>query len=797
MEPVYKNLGKVRPTIDDNNWSINNKYDLLTIVYDPSSNKSYISRKDVPANIVIDNREYWLPFGVGRFVDNAIININYLDGVSQELVTYTLKEAIARIGNEDKRLGVIISFYGNEASDSHTPGWCLYQFMSNDLNDWDNVNAWNSIYYNRNKNVGWFRTEGELLTIYPSPHKGDYCYIGISLINSFVYRCYENGTWINTHELASANIGIIVGGNICISENGTWIVDDKDTGIKAVGTGIERMTYTPSQEDGGINVLQVKLTDGTQFSFPIKNGNQGNSGIIVPDLEIFLAELVNNLTTDDATKALSAAQGVILNNKISQLGQQMIYDVTMNNSNHPTFASLLALLSDANLSTLIPANVRCGGMSIRFVQTSDNKYVQFRCKTQSFSTNPDDWYFDGDNTLIENPEFIEAKTDADGKLLAARKLDGTKVEYLNLEVKGDIINEGLQNNLDSKVNAEEGKSLVNSSYASSQSTIENPEWLSVTTDPSGRILEGITSEGKKKIMTEALIDGVSIKELSDKVKALDNKVKDRNKLLYYQENYLVCSQWNVGQFGHGAGNTTITPANYNQMTPRWNKDVKNQFAHVFGLIEYNPVFAKNPDNVDISPDDVVWNEYTYKEVQRQPPVNIYYGGNAINSKYPLSTSTKVKYRCLEGVVAPDPDTQNFIDNVAFYTLTEMTYMGVKVKIAECTVPFNFENHLDNTYQSLVYEELAETFKNEPFVIIMGDFELVRADDYDIFKNRGYNLANGGEFGWFPTCPSPLVTGVYALDNIIVKGFDIIDVVISHSELSDHYPLIATLEISSN
>ena len=37
------------------------------------------------------------------------------------------------------------------------------------------------------KNVGWFRTESELLAIYPYPHKGDYCYIGVSLINSFIF----------------------------------------------------------------------------------------------------------------------------------------------------------------------------------------------------------------------------------------------------------------------------------------------------------------------------------------------------------------------------------------------------------------------------------------------------------------------------------------------------------------------------------------------------------------------------------------------------------------------------------
>lgn len=66
-----------------------------------------------------------------------------------------------------------------------------------------------------------------------------------------------------------------------------------------------------------------------------------------------------------------------LGSNISELGQQVIYDVTKNNSG-AKFASLSALLSSENLSTLIPSTVRCGGMSIRFVQSSDNKYVQCR-----------------------------------------------------------------------------------------------------------------------------------------------------------------------------------------------------------------------------------------------------------------------------------------------------------------------------------------------------------------------------------------------------------------------------------
>lgn len=50
-----------------------------------------------------------------------------------------------------------------------------------------------------------------------------------------------------------------------------------------------------------------------------EKGDQGNTGSSVD----YPFELVNNVTTDDATKALSAAQGVVLDGKISQLGQEM------------------------------------------------------------------------------------------------------------------------------------------------------------------------------------------------------------------------------------------------------------------------------------------------------------------------------------------------------------------------------------------------------------------------------------------------------------------------------------------
>lgn len=63
--------------------------------------------------------------------------------------------------------------------------------------------------------------------------------------------------------------------------------------------------------------------------------------------------------------------------KSGGVAAEVVWDVTAKNDD-ATFASLSALLSDADLATLIPTSVRKGGMQIRFVQNSDNKYVQFR-----------------------------------------------------------------------------------------------------------------------------------------------------------------------------------------------------------------------------------------------------------------------------------------------------------------------------------------------------------------------------------------------------------------------------------
>ena len=80
----------------------------------------------------------------------------------------------------------------------------------------------------------------------------------------------------------------------------------------------------------------------------------------------------------------------------NELALGAVYDVSAKNpiagpNNDGKFESLSALLSDANLSTLIPASVRKGGMSIKFVQSSDNKYSQYFLTKNEWSASEADW----------------------------------------------------------------------------------------------------------------------------------------------------------------------------------------------------------------------------------------------------------------------------------------------------------------------------------------------------------------------------------------------------------------------
>lgn len=271
------------------------------------------------------------------------------------------------------------------------------------------------------------------------------------------------------------------------------------------------------------------------------------------DLPITEAQ-VTGLT---AALALKADQTELDQLELEQI-QGGVYDVSSHNDG-AVFESLSTLLGSANLSTLIPESVRHGGMSIRFIQgsvpSSDNKYVQARCMAQSFTTDVAQWQWadeeptvgsknlvesggvvswgeDNYGKYIENPEWRQVVTDPEDRILYGVKTDGkfyfgdgcppqvqeyvsarlgsfNKEDYDDIQTfLGSLIDgDTLATLLSKKVDKIEGKSLIDSAFASSQEIIANPEYLQVITDSDDKILEGIKTDGTKIIELPLEIQG--------------------------------------------------------------------------------------------------------------------------------------------------------------------------------------------------------------------------------------------------------------------------------------------------
>ena len=90
-----------------------------------------------------------------------------------------------------------------------------------------------------------------------------------------------------------------------------------ETGVTSVVATVDNTTGTPACT---VSLVGQQLT----LAFTGLKGAQGNTGSSVD----YPFTIVNNLTTDDATQALSAAQGKVLDGKVSQLQQEVTADIS-------------------------------------------------------------------------------------------------------------------------------------------------------------------------------------------------------------------------------------------------------------------------------------------------------------------------------------------------------------------------------------------------------------------------------------------------------------------------------------
>jgi endonuclease/exonuclease/phosphatase family metal-dependent hydrolase len=243
---------------------------------------------------------------------------------------------------------------------------------------------------------------------------------------------------------------------------------------------------------------------------------------------------------------------------------------------------------------------------------------------------------------------------------------------------------------------------------------------------------------------------------------------------------IVCT-YNIGHFSLGASqNSTISSANYLSKLNLFRTLIYDTInPKIIGLQEYSKVFGFGTDGVPKQAIDVLFDDLSvfYEGVQRR------YSCNALYSNTYLKNIQINEFECNQDA---DVTHTTAIEATDYYYLSADLYMeGRLVKFVSTHLVF--DNNRPSVLQLAQINELVSKYAGHNRVLMIGDWNVYAQSDFDPFVAAGYTLANDGTIITYPG-------GSKALDNIVVKGLTITNVQAVASDLSDHYPLLATISL---
>ena len=236
------------------------------------------------------------------------------------------------------------------------------------------------------------------------------------------------------------------------------------------------------------------------------------------------------------------------------------------------------------------------------------------------------------------------------------------------------------------------------------------------------------------------------------------------------------ASWNISHFALGkSGDTTLKHNVFDFYRQTYRAYFNELNADILALVEYNPLMVNATDN--------------------QPAVNAY---EAILSNYhEAQIGPQYEYNCnaifSNGFEVISTEIVEFKKMVQkrYYLVTTMRIDGDIVKVVSTHLDWN-QGENGAPYRAIQIEELIEAFKNDKYVIMCGDWNTGKTDEFDAFIHAGYDMANHGYLGDLLTYPAGL-SPRSCIDNIITKGFAISNVsVINNAMLSDHCLIKADL-----
>lgn len=233
--------------------------------------------------------------------------------------------------------------------------------------------------------------------------------------------------------------------------------------------------------------------------------------------------------------------------------------------------------------------------------------------------------------------------------------------------------------------------------------------------------------------------------------------------------------YNVGHFNQGAlGGFQGKGSHVTIEMMRWRKWIGQQSLDLFSVNEWNENFDKD-------------STINAKEALLKPYYqNLYFGD---------------RKRWIYNGIATNFNLTNLRQQYSFgdyYMIMGDLKVGQKtITVISTHIPWQKEGHI------AALEALIKELKKHEYFICMGDINALDAEQLN-FQKEGFNIANGGNMGWFGTAGGQnLLAGRSGspnsnIDNIITsKNIKIFNVSAPQTGLNDldHLPILADLIVS--
>ena len=231
-------------------------------------------------------------------------------------------------------------------------------------------------------------------------------------------------------------------------------------------------------------------------------------------------------------------------------------------------------------------------------------------------------------------------------------------------------------------------------------------------------------------------------------------------------NSFTISTWNIGHFNSGSGMTVEAYRTF----------IQHQLA--------TDIICLNEYSTNYTGEATVFQNYTaYEGPWRNYSCNAMFYRNLS-----MTTPTLHEFACNEDQYVPAGTLK---ESEYYYVTTVVSINGKEVTVVSAHLIFDKTNPNDDQINKDQIKELIDVFETTEGVVLVGDWNCILFDHFDLFKDAGYALANNDPN--LETFKGNAVNSK-ALDNIIYKGVEVKNFTLVETALSDHNALTCTIVV---